>query len=183
MKKTNQIQIDKIAAKFGEYLTTAIGTVGYKKTVKLNRAEPDRHICHSHDFCDANDVMIEAFTIVMGREPECGTTPECEADMETINAAWSTWKSLTNAHAEFPLAVVTPEQAAAILLQREVVEEFVNDDTRTQDSRDAEMVKLGKLIPQGTAAALCKKGHTKYLFVELSGFAEDLHEVAMRRVA
>jgi hypothetical protein len=65
----------------------------------LNASETDKSICHSHDFCDANMAMDEAFTKVLGRqyvffndeEPE--TEKQNEIDADLINAAWSMAKA------------------------------------------------------------------------------------------
>jgi len=50
-----------IARKFCELLHDAIGTVGVGKAVRLNAEEEDDNVCHTHDFCDANQVMLDAF--------------------------------------------------------------------------------------------------------------------------
>ncbi len=38
------------------------------EVITLNEAEEDKHICHSHDFIDANEVMLEAYKNVVGQE-------------------------------------------------------------------------------------------------------------------
>lgn len=37
---------------------------------ELNAAETDPYVCHSHDFCDANDAMLAAWESVIGGTPE-----------------------------------------------------------------------------------------------------------------
>lgn len=37
--------------------------------VKRNNKDEDKGICHSHDFCDANQAMIDAFEKLFKREP------------------------------------------------------------------------------------------------------------------
>jgi|SRR5215467_2903131 len=68
----------------------------WNEMASRNAAEPDgASVCHSHDFCDANMAMHEAFTEVMGREPfllDDGDDPvrvaQHDADIEMFNAAW-----------------------------------------------------------------------------------------------
>ena len=51
------------------------------------------YICHSHDFCDANVYMAEAFEHVIGRNVflPCDTNDDgiIESDCRTMNEAWS----------------------------------------------------------------------------------------------
>jgi hypothetical protein len=49
-----------VAAKFCEIIKEWIGTLGVAKVVELNAEDPDKSVCHSHDFCDANQAMIDA---------------------------------------------------------------------------------------------------------------------------
>ena len=59
-------------------------------------------VCASHDFCDANMAMAEAFETVTGREPAFGydtladgspvdpaAAIQADADCDTWNAAWA----------------------------------------------------------------------------------------------
>lgn len=48
-------------------------------------AGPDAGWCASHDFYDANMLMLDAFNATFGREPHITS----DADFEAINAAWS----------------------------------------------------------------------------------------------
>ena len=57
-------KIESIAKKFAELLKKEIGDENLAETVALNAKEKSSGICHSHDFCDANMVMAEAFTAV-----------------------------------------------------------------------------------------------------------------------
>jgi len=54
-----------------EYSREIINTIGKKdmlKVIQRNRNEPNEIICHSHDFCDSNQVMIDVFSDYMGRD-------------------------------------------------------------------------------------------------------------------
>lgn len=48
------------------------------------RAEGGRSSCATHDFCDANMLMADAFLAVTGREPDC----ESDADAALWSDAW-----------------------------------------------------------------------------------------------
>jgi len=50
-----------IAQKFVEILRRQLTKEQYEEAVKLNAMEDNSDICHSHDHCDANMVMLEAF--------------------------------------------------------------------------------------------------------------------------
>ena len=55
--------------------------------VKRNRDEEDAGICHSHDFCDANELMMIAYCEVFCiTEEEFDMTEEI---MSNINEAWA----------------------------------------------------------------------------------------------
>lgn len=77
-----------IAVAFDRLLRCAIAPADYDRVIELNRAEPNPHVCHSHDFCDANEVMAEAFEDWTGSEPR----PDSDEDTSLWNNAWDTWK-------------------------------------------------------------------------------------------
>jgi hypothetical protein len=52
---------DQIAREFSQLLTKNIGIANTREAVKRNEWESYRNCCASHDFCDANMVMLEAF--------------------------------------------------------------------------------------------------------------------------
>lgn len=61
-----------------------------KAIVKKNKEEgPNSLICHSHDYCDANQAMIDAFETVYGRNLDFTK----EDDMTMIDAAWTVAKA------------------------------------------------------------------------------------------
>jgi hypothetical protein len=51
---------EKLAKKFSQLLIDEIGRFKVCRVNKRNSRETNKHICHSHDFCDANQVMIDA---------------------------------------------------------------------------------------------------------------------------
>jgi hypothetical protein len=81
----------KLSKAFSRVLRDWLTVEQMVAVVQRNRAQDNPNVCHSHDFCDANMAMDEAFTKVVGREcegedPETGEEPE---DFELWNAAWS----------------------------------------------------------------------------------------------
>ena len=50
----------------------------------LNKNETDKNVCHTHDFCDANMAMDEAFQDVFDREFNLNS----QDDMNMVNLAW-----------------------------------------------------------------------------------------------
>lgn len=73
-----------IAERFVAILREWITDEDWNEMLARNYAETDPRICHSHDYCDANMAMVDAFQAVLGREPDVGT----EADAAICNAAW-----------------------------------------------------------------------------------------------
>lgn len=55
--------------------------------VALNMDEKDPNICHSHDFCDANQVMIDAWEKVAGWP--CSCDPNAEGEFAVWTKAWN----------------------------------------------------------------------------------------------
>ena len=56
----------KISEAFADVLRGWLSIQQMQKVRRLNRTEKDKSICHSHDFCDANMAMDEAFQQVLG---------------------------------------------------------------------------------------------------------------------
>lgn len=55
-----------------------------KRNERYDRTYSENPPCATHDFCDANMVMLEAWTTVTGLE----RPPESEDEMATWSAAW-----------------------------------------------------------------------------------------------
>lgn len=77
--------VERLAAAFAGVLKEWLTDAEWKAVARRNAAEPDPNVCHSHDFCDANMAMDEAFTIVLRRHAR----PVEEADAELWNEAWN----------------------------------------------------------------------------------------------
>lgn len=52
---------EALAKAFGAKILEWIGPSEMAEVVRLNKAEKDSRICHSHDFCDANQAMLDVF--------------------------------------------------------------------------------------------------------------------------
>lgn len=83
----NKIQL---AARFKKFLIDEIGPEKYAETIELNRQETDKNICHSHDFCDANMVMLEAVKSFGLDEDQA---MEVMLHESIVNEAWNYWKT------------------------------------------------------------------------------------------
>jgi Tfp pilus assembly protein PilV len=93
MDKTNEA-----AKKFSELLNTAIGAEGVARAVRLNATPEYAGCCASHDFCDANGVMAEAFAACgvktfVDCSPEESEGPEYAAAVDLWNRAWDAAKA------------------------------------------------------------------------------------------
>lgn len=82
----------KLATKFDELLIKVIGPENYAEAIRLNQQEPDPEICHSHDFCDANMVMLDA---VQSFDLDEDQAMEVMTNEDIANDAWTYWKKRT----------------------------------------------------------------------------------------
>jgi hypothetical protein len=79
---------ERLAAEFAMVLADYIGRDKVADVRLLNAADPDKRICHSHDFCDANMVMFDAFKEIMGRNVDM----ESDADLALWSDAWKLFR-------------------------------------------------------------------------------------------
>lgn len=84
-----------LAKAFDAALRADIGAADYAEVLKRNLT--DRYsggACASHDFCDANMVMLAAYEGMTGSEfPDADDITD--ADMDLWNNAWSAWRKAT----------------------------------------------------------------------------------------
>lgn len=93
-KQGSEHQRDRLAHEFTRILRDEwLGAHNWAEMVKANAAETEIGICHSHDYCDANMAMLEAFKIVHGRE--CETNDDADALLWTD--AWNEAKRIWQA--------------------------------------------------------------------------------------
>src|SRR5690606_17361492 len=86
---TTMKTIKKLAREFSAELVQDIGIENVRVAAKINAENPNAPWCASHDYCDANETMLRAFTKVMGREMAFADDPDNEADTDLVNAAWN----------------------------------------------------------------------------------------------
>lgn len=74
------------------FLLRLAGEIGMERLAEVfrrNAAEVNPSVCHSHDFCDANVLMADAFACVVGRRVDI----ESDEDASLWNGAWFLAKS------------------------------------------------------------------------------------------
>lgn len=81
---------EELAKEFSRLLREELPNNDFKKLVKLEKQrilkKDNPNICHSHDFCDANAIMLTALETVIGRMPVVSVLePE---DMQLMHVAW-----------------------------------------------------------------------------------------------
>lgn len=81
--------VQRLAGEFNRLLRDAIGGDNFDAVCQLNAKETDPNVCHSHDFCDANEVMLAAYQATVG-------PMDLQSDTHRAlwNAAWATAKAL-----------------------------------------------------------------------------------------
>ncbi len=89
MTTTNE-QVKRLAEEFTRVLKSWAKPGQWAKMVKDNAANAGDGSCASHDFCDANQAMIEAYTKVKGKEPVAND----DGDIAFITEAWNLAKRL-----------------------------------------------------------------------------------------
>lgn len=78
-----------VAHEFSRVLHEQLGADTMREVVQRNALPEYARCCASHDFCDANVYMAEAFEQVTGRAPD----PASDADAALWNEAWEIAKS------------------------------------------------------------------------------------------
>ena len=94
MKLGTDPAVRALARAFARELTAMLGAGTIAEVARRNRAETDPGVCHSHDFCDANEAMLEAYRRVFGRPVvwTSGADPGA-AVTDTLNRAWDLAKT------------------------------------------------------------------------------------------
>jgi hypothetical protein len=76
-----------LATIFGGKVQERLTREQFREAVERNKAQAEgwaNPVCHTHDFCDANVLMLEAWAEMFGGEPD----PASDEDAELINDAW-----------------------------------------------------------------------------------------------
>ncbi len=82
MKKVTPIQL---ANEFSSVLKTWLTAEEMKLVIEKNSTPEYNDCCASHDYCDANMAMDEAFTKLTGKE----TNPQSDTQRSLWNNAWT----------------------------------------------------------------------------------------------
>lgn len=105
-RETEDAETATLAVKFADLLPQYMGAQQFAQMRALNAAEQNPNVCHSHDFCDANEVMAIAFALMFDRDPalmddvdddaarsgdpdELAAQRAAEDDAELMAAAWN----------------------------------------------------------------------------------------------
>ena len=82
-------RIPDLARRFAKNLAEAVGGDTMDEIVRRNHRDPKAYpgddVCHSHDFTDPNQVMLDSFPEVYKRPPRLANA----RDIHRINEAWS----------------------------------------------------------------------------------------------
>lgn len=92
--------IARVGQRFSEMLREAIGPEQFAEVQRRNAAEPRATVCHSHDFCDANEVMAAAMREVVGTAPyddADASDEQTQGLVDIWNAAWTVAPDLRDA--------------------------------------------------------------------------------------
>lgn len=87
--------VQKIALRFDALLRRELGD-DFAVVVEMNKTAKGG-ICHAHDFCDPNQVLIDAFAQEIGREPVLSSSGDDEADgdFDLMADAYALWHTQT----------------------------------------------------------------------------------------
>lgn len=82
--------VEALAEEFVRVLREWLSDAEWREMTKRNSSTHAAPICASHDFCDANMAMAEAFHNTLGRSlfPEGDSEPKAR-DIDLVNDAWS----------------------------------------------------------------------------------------------
>lgn len=79
----------RLAREFGSVVQEWLKTADFREMNERNKMEENPSICHSHDFCDANMAMLEAWDRVVRTEYDMNT----QTHDDLWNAAWTIAKA------------------------------------------------------------------------------------------
>ncbi len=82
---TDQRRVQQLALEFAAGIRDSLSLEEVDMVNRINAKAATADHCATHDFCDANEVMLEAFQRAFGDEPAL----DSDADVDLINRAWS----------------------------------------------------------------------------------------------
>ena len=134
MADATALNTDRIAGAFVALLKTSASPVQFFQ-MQITNARAGEGVCASHDFCDANMVMCEAFEIVAGRALGDEIS---DGDVAAWNAAWNAARADHLTDTTTTIATLTAEfeaWGAAEGLVLSDAEEMLLDDGLTGAQR------------------------------------------------
>jgi hypothetical protein len=96
LKPIRQEQLPEVAGAFVSGMLADFGFEALAKAARANRREKNKQICHSHDFCDANEYMLRAFRKVCRVEMATKNRIEAPESTAAWNDAWDMGKAIIN---------------------------------------------------------------------------------------
>ena len=81
----DESKVKLLSDAFVARLKCGLDATDFRKMKELNKNETDQRICHSHDFIDANIVMLNAFEECF---PQTRFDFEDESHLAVVNSAW-----------------------------------------------------------------------------------------------
>jgi hypothetical protein len=95
--------VEQLARIFSKKLQSEIGNRKLHQVIRLNSEETNPAICHSHDFCDANMIMNDAFKVVPHRNAHLPGDSVSEAENDVDDALWTlAWSYAKRMEFHFP---------------------------------------------------------------------------------
>lgn len=95
---TNMPTTSQVAHAFIKQLRGDIGEENFTEVCRLQREKPIAGVCYSHDYCDANETMMEAMASfgldLMGAHDGENGGPEYDRLVDLWNASWDEAKEL-----------------------------------------------------------------------------------------
>ena len=83
--------VETLALEFSQGLHAYLTPEQISEVVERNKNETDPHICHSHDFCDANMFLYDVFK-------KYGMDPAAEGGMKKCADLWNSAWNLAKAN-------------------------------------------------------------------------------------
>lgn len=83
------MNLDQLAADFAAEVRASMTAAQLALVVERNKAEINPGVCHSHDFCDANQCMLDAMAKQLPEYVFDASDPKV---MAVLDAAWAVSK-------------------------------------------------------------------------------------------
>lgn len=184
VKVDTKENVEKLAKEFSKILNEWLSKDEITEINKRNATEEYKGNCATHDFCDPNQAMLDAFENVMGRELVFfnGDVPESEKQNEYDMALWS--KAWTLAHNN-KFSTTAKYDAGGLLNKNiefkdfgKVVRENESDVIARDMSGNNNTVPKSRIISSYAKGGVVPKGFTRISgSPEGKGIPEDAKEV------